>query len=75
MPGGSKSARFHLPPIIDVVKGSPMDDLAAHISLLAAPIFAALLRHGSVADLEDPEWQKKARAAAIRQAKLLWEDV
>ena len=50
-------------------------DLATHISLLAAPIFAALLRHGSVADLEDPKWQKEARAAAIRQAKRLWEDV
>ena len=50
------------------------EDLATHISLLAAPIFAALLRHGSFADLEDPKWQEAARAASIRQAKRLWED-
>lgn len=49
-------------------------EVAEHISRLAAPIFAALLSHGSVSDLENPEWQRKARAAAIRQACRLWED-
>lgn len=49
-------------------------ETAMQISLLAAPIFAALIYRGSVADLENPEWQKSARAAAIRQAKLLWID-
>ena len=50
------------------------DELATHISLLAAPIFAALLQRGSVIDLEGSEWQKTARAWAIRQAQQLWED-
>ena len=46
--------------------------MATHISLLAAPIYAALIQHAKVAQLESHEWRTDARAASIRQAKRLW---
>ena len=47
-------------------------ELAEEIARLAAPIFAALIVKASVEQIEDNRWQREARAAAIRQASLLW---
>ena len=50
------------------------DELADHIALLAAPIYAALMQRASNIELQSQEWQQDARAAAIRQAMALWQD-
>jgi hypothetical protein len=47
-------------------------DLAEQISLIAAPIYAALMQRASNIDLQTKSWQQEARAAAIRQAHALW---
>ena len=46
-------------------------ELADQISLIAAPIYAALMRGATVEDLESRAWQKAAHTAAIRQALAL----
>jgi hypothetical protein len=47
--------------------------MAQEMVRLAAPIYAALLHHGRMVDLESKEWQREARAAALRQALALWQ--
>ena len=46
------------------------EDLATHISLLAAPIFAALIADGRVRD--DQAYRALAAITAIRLARELW---
>ena len=48
------------------------DELAEQIALMAAPIFAALIARASLEQVEDNHWQREARAFALRQAALLW---
>jgi hypothetical protein len=50
------------------------DELAAHISLLAAPIYATLIaRPKPPSDVTDEEYRGLAIIAAIRMARELWE--
>ena len=49
-------------------------ELAEHITILAAPIYAAFIAKASVPLIETEEWQQDARAAALRQARLLWDE-
>ena len=46
-------------------------DLADLIALIAAPIYAALMQRASNIELQSKDWQRDARAAAIRQALAL----
>jgi hypothetical protein len=48
------------------------DELAAHISLLAAPIFAALIATSPPERVNDEEWRAVARIGAISMARELW---
>jgi hypothetical protein len=48
-------------------------ELAEHVSVIAAPILAALIVRASRRQMiGDPEWQKQARAVAINLAHDLW---
>jgi hypothetical protein len=48
-------------------------ELAEHVSLIAAPILAALIvRAPPTQMIGDPEWQKQARSVAINLAHDLW---
>jgi hypothetical protein len=52
-------------------------DLATHISLLAAPIYAALIISARVTHTGEPndaDWRRAMRAVALNQARLLWDD-
>jgi hypothetical protein len=49
-------------------------ELATHVSLLAAPIYAALIaRADAHGDVADEEFRGMALIAAIRMARELWE--
>jgi hypothetical protein len=48
-------------------------ELAEHVSLIAAPIFAALIARAAPPQMiGDPDWQKQAHAVAINLAHDLW---
>jgi hypothetical protein len=49
-------------------------ELAEQVGRLAAPIYAALMQRASHVDLQSKSWQQDARAAALRQARLLWDE-
>jgi hypothetical protein len=52
-------------------------ELAEHVSLLAAPIFAALIVSARVTQTGEPNdsaWQGAMRFVALNQARLLWEE-
>jgi hypothetical protein len=49
------------------------DELATHISLLAAPIFAALIATSPPETVNDEAWRAMARIGAISMARELWE--
>lgn len=49
-------------------------DLATHISILAAPIYSALIaRAEPPVSIKDDEWHGIARIVAIGLARQLWE--
>ena len=55
-------------------QGEVNADLATHISLLAAPIFAALLARADPPDMiADAEWQEMAMKIALALARKLWD--
>lgn len=48
------------------------EELATHISLLAAPIYSAMIARSPPAGTVSVEWHKRARAEAIERARELW---
>ena len=49
------------------------EELATHISLLAAPIFAALIATSPPESVNDEAYRAVATIGAIRMARELWE--
>jgi len=49
-----------------------IEELATHISLLAAPVYAALISRAPPGKIGDDAWQEQARTIALALARELW---